>query len=53
MTCSSCGGLVLWMGPLTALTHTQCLACGSVNCQDAEVEDDAEQGEGMEGAACP
>ena len=36
MICSNCGGLVEWKGPLTNLTHTQCLECGSVNCEEAE-----------------
>lgn len=33
MTCSHCGGYVEWKGPLSALTHTECESCGSVNSQ--------------------
>jgi hypothetical protein len=43
MTCSSCGGLVIWMGPITSLTHTQCQACGGVNCQETEEVNDSEE----------
>lgn len=38
MTCSKCGGSVVWRGPLTALTYTECLLCGGVNCHVAEDE---------------
>lgn len=33
MICSKCGGEVIWMGPLSALTHTECQACGAQNSQ--------------------
>lgn len=33
MTCSKCGGMVVWKGPLSALTHTECTHCGAVNAQ--------------------
>lgn len=26
----------MWMGPLTNLTHTQCLVCGGVDCEVVE-----------------
>jgi len=45
MTCQTCGGLVLWRGPLTALTHTECERCGAINNQvpeEAPAEDDEE-----------
>lgn len=41
MTCSLCGGYVEWKGPLIALTHTECVDCGAINCQ--EVEDENEE----------
>jgi hypothetical protein len=43
MTCSICGGLVTWVGPLTSLTHTECQNCGAVNSQvDEEADEEAE-----------
>lgn len=33
MTCSKCGGVVEWKGPLSNLTHTECRRCGAVNSQ--------------------
>lgn len=49
MICNSCGGRVLWKGPLTALTHTECEGCGAINNQEPEVErlepDDTEGGD--------
>lgn len=33
MICERCGGLVVWRGPLSALSHTQCESCGGINCQ--------------------
>lgn len=33
MICANCGGYVEWKGPITSLTHTQCLGCGGMNCQ--------------------
>ena len=44
MICSYCGGQVIWMGPLVNPTHTQCRACGRVNCQEPEVSDEDEEG---------
>ena len=34
MRCAKCGGVVLWMGPLSNLTHTQCQQCKAINCQE-------------------
>ena len=40
MTCYTCGGIVEWQGPLTALSNTKCLSCGAINNQVAdEIED--------------
>ncbi len=36
MICSICGGVVIWKGPLSALTHTECQLCGEINCHAAE-----------------
>lgn len=36
MQCKHCGGVVVWKGPLTALTHTECTRCGATNSQVAE-----------------
>ncbi|WP_182965345.1 hypothetical protein [Klebsiella sp. WP8-S18-ESBL-06] len=36
MKCASCGGSVVWMGPWSNLTHTECQQCGAVNNQVAE-----------------
>lgn len=36
MTCATCGGNVLWMGPITNLTHTECQQCGAINNQQPE-----------------
>ena len=38
MECELCGGAVLWMGPLTNLTHTQCQSCGAINSQIPDPE---------------
>ncbi|EOX7250262.1 hypothetical protein ACPVCS_003223 [Escherichia coli] len=48
MTCASCGGSVVWMGPWSNLTHTECQQCGAVNNQVdentvPEVEDDCDE----------
>lgn len=43
MTCRHCDGLVVWRGPLVALTHTECTACGATDCQIPE--EDPEAGE--------
>jgi len=36
MTCTTCGGSALWMGPITNLTHTECQHCGAINNQQPE-----------------
>lgn len=48
MQCMFCGGLVLWAGPLIALTHTVCQRCGAINCQIVDDEQDEEQDEEQE-----
>lgn len=48
MICKFCGGIVIWKGPLTALTHTECQNCGAINAQipeDEEPEEDEEDSE--------
>ena len=40
MKCKYCGGKVEWQGKLTNLTHTKCLDCGAINCQEGD--EDAE-----------
>lgn len=42
MQCSSCGGDVIWKGPLSCLTHTECQRCGAINNQmsDDFIEED-------------
>jgi len=42
MRCSLCGGRVEWQGPLANLTHTKCLSCGEINCQEVETAEDQE-----------
>lgn len=47
MTCRHCGALVIWVGPFSALTHTECLLCGARWSQieteeDGNGEEDAE-----------
>lgn len=42
MDCMNCGGLVIWKGPITALTHTECQKCGGINCQDTGADPDDE-----------
>jgi hypothetical protein len=46
MECKSCGGLVLWCGPLTGFTHTECQQCGAVNNQVLDPEHMAQDYEG-------
>lgn len=41
-------GEVIWMGPLVALTHTQCQSCGGRNCQCPEPLEDDQDVEGGE-----
>lgn len=38
MRCQYCGGQVVWMGPLSQLTHTECQDCGRTNCQEPDGE---------------
>lgn len=38
MICSLCGGEVIWVGPLSNLTHTECQSCGATNSQVVEEE---------------
>ena len=42
MECSICGGSVIWMGPMSNLTHTECMNCGETNSQivDPEIDED-------------
>ena len=40
MECATCGGKVIWMGPWSNLTHTECQDCGAVNNQVADEQDD-------------
>lgn len=42
MECASCGGLVIWKGPLPNLTHTECKKCGAVNNQVVESTEELE-----------
>lgn len=44
MQCLSCGGTVIWIGPLSGLTHTECQLCGAINNQmpDDYIEEDDE-----------
>jgi len=45
MECSICGGLVIWKGPLSELTHTECQSCGATNSQTSpEHQDDGQAG---------
>ena len=38
MICRFCGGQVIWKGPLSNLTHTECQNCKATNCQ-IEIEE--------------
>jgi hypothetical protein len=43
MICSICGRAgIRWMGPLSALTHTECPHCGNQNCQRPNDYNEAE-----------
>lgn len=44
MECSSCGGPVIWKGPFSNLTHTECQSCGAINNQipDDYIEEEDE-----------
>jgi hypothetical protein len=48
MECKSCGSLVLWRGPLSNLTHTECEGCGAMNNQVNEESSDTELDKGVE-----
>ena len=43
MRCQACGGYVIWVGPLTNLSHTECLNCNAVNNQEPEDEEDSSE----------
>ena len=49
MQCSICGGLVIWKGPLSNLTHTECQRCGAMNSQ---IADDLDEGSDDESEYC-
>lgn len=42
MQCANCGGAVIWMGPWSNLTHTECQDCGAVNNQIVDEQEDDE-----------
>lgn len=42
MICATCGGQVIWKGPLSNLTHTECQDCGRINNQEVEPAEDSE-----------
>jgi len=44
---------MVWVGPLTALTHTQCQSCGGVNCQVVEPEEGYPETRNSKGIQCP
>ena len=50
MICAGCGGSVEWKGPLSALTHTECEACGAIDNQepDSPAEEELEPPETTE-----
>lgn len=48
MICAGCGGSVEWKGPLSALTHTECEACGAIDNQEPETAAEEEPA-GMDG----
>lgn len=45
MVCRFCGGRVIWKGPLSNLTHTECENCGATNCQIVEESQSEDEGE--------
>lgn len=53
MICAICGGPVEWQGPMSALSHTQCLSCGQTNCQASEGKDLNEKKEGKSSETDP
>jgi hypothetical protein len=40
MICATCGGEVIWKGPFSNLTHTECKSCGRINNQVTDCPDD-------------
>lgn len=40
MICATCFGPVEWKGPLSNLTHTECLDCGRINNQMVDDDDE-------------
>lgn len=42
MICQLCGGCVIWCGPWRKLSHTVCEACGALNSQQVEENEEAE-----------
>lgn len=42
MICATCNGTVLWVGPMSNLTHTECQDCGRTNNQMVDTPDDNE-----------
>ena len=45
MICSICGGRVEREGPISNLTHTKCLSCGVINCQEVNPPQEEEADE--------
>lgn len=43
MICSVCGGMVVWCGLWSNLTHTECQNCGATNSQVVEVEENDDE----------
>ena len=43
MVCLFCGGQVIWRGPLSNLTHTECDKCGRYNCQIIESDNSEDE----------
>ena len=56
MECNYCGGSVLWQGPISNFTHTECLSCGAINSQKIEDDEDEDECEcdtlGSECSSC-
>jgi len=40
MICATCHGEVIWKGPFSNLTHTECQQCGRINNQLVEQEEE-------------
>lgn len=45
MICATCRGEVIWKGPFSNLTHTECQDCGRINNQLADPIDDEDDDE--------